>query len=76
MDDLCKEAERLVLQYPDTKEHVEVRKLQMQEQLKDVVLSARKHLERLQQMQNLQSYFQEYRDLIAWISRLKNTIER
>lgn len=76
VNDLCEEAKRLVSLYPDTKEHVEVRRLQMQEQLKDVVQSANNYFEKLQQMQNLQSYFQEYRDFIAWISRLKNTIER
>uniref|UniRef100_A0A158QA40 Spectrin beta chain n=1 Tax=Enterobius vermicularis TaxID=51028 RepID=A0A158QA40_ENTVE len=75
VNDLCEEAKRLVSLYPDTKEHVEVRRLQMQEQLKDVVQSANNYFEKLQQMQNLQSYFQEYRDFIAWISRLKNTIE-
>ncbi|MFH4980275.1 hypothetical protein AB6A40_006984 [Gnathostoma spinigerum] len=72
--DLSKEAERLVTAYPDTKSHLEVRRIQMEEQLKDVTIASRKHLEKLDQMQNLQSYFQEHRDLIAWIRRLQHTI--
>uniref|UniRef100_F1KPH2 Spectrin beta chain n=1 Tax=Ascaris suum TaxID=6253 RepID=F1KPH2_ASCSU len=72
--DLCREAERLISLYPDTKEHLEVRRMEMEEQLKDVVNASRTYLERLQQMQNLQSYFQEHRDLIAWIRRLQHTV--
>lgn len=53
-----------------------VRKMEMEEQLKDVIGAARKHWEKLRQMQNLQSYFQENRDLIAWIKRLQHTITR
>lgn len=48
----------------------------MESQLNDLVSVARKHLEKLQQMQNLQSYFQEHRDLIAWIKRLQHAITR
>ncbi|VDM44604.1 unnamed protein product [Toxocara canis] len=58
----------------EKQEHVEVRRMEMEEQLKDVLNASRTYLERLQQMQNLQSYFQEHRDLIAWIRRLQHTV--
>ncbi|VDM96556.1 unnamed protein product [Thelazia callipaeda] len=74
VNDLCREAERLISLYPDTQEHLVVRKMGMEEQLKDVMSTANKYLEKLQQMQNLQSYFQEHRDLIAWIKRLQHAI--
>uniref|UniRef100_A0A915PUP8 Spectrin beta chain n=1 Tax=Setaria digitata TaxID=48799 RepID=A0A915PUP8_9BILA len=74
VNDLSKEAERLISLYPDTQEHLVVRKMGMEEQLKDVVSTANKYYEKLQQMQNLQSYFQEHRDLISWISRLQHAI--
>lgn len=48
----------------------------MEEQLKDVISTASKYYEKLQQMQNLQSYFQEHRDLITWIKRLQHAITR
>lgn len=56
--ELCKEAERLVAQYPDTRDHVEVRRLEMEEQLKDVVNTGRQRELKLQQALRLQSYFQ------------------
>lgn len=62
--------------YPDTQEHLVIRKMGMEEQLKDVISTANKYYERLQQMRNLQSYFQEHRDLITWIKRLQHTITR
>ncbi|VBB25988.1 unnamed protein product, partial [Acanthocheilonema viteae] len=74
VNDLSREAERLISLYPDTQEHLVVRKMGMEEQLKDVISTANKYYEKLQQMRNLQSYFQEHRDLITWIKRLQHTI--
>lgn len=53
-----------------------MRKMGMEEQLKDVISTANKYYEKLQQMRNLQSYFQEHRDLITWIKRLQHAITR
>ncbi|VDK88570.1 unnamed protein product, partial [Litomosoides sigmodontis] len=74
VNDLSREAERLISLYPDTQEHLVVRKMGMEEQLKDVISTASKYYEKLQQMRNLQSYFQEHRDLITWIKRLQHAI--
>uniref|UniRef100_A0A0N4T6E9 PH domain-containing protein n=1 Tax=Brugia pahangi TaxID=6280 RepID=A0A0N4T6E9_BRUPA len=74
VNDLSREAERLMSLYPDTQEHLVVRKMGMEEQLKDVISTANKYYEKLQQMRNLQSYFQEHRDLIMWIKRLQHAI--
>ncbi|KAK6022938.1 spectrin repeat-containing domain protein, partial [Ostertagia ostertagi] len=56
--ELCREAERLWTAFPNTREHLEVRKMDMEEQLKDILEGTRRHHERLQQMESLQSYFQ------------------
>uniref|UniRef100_A0A1I7X9F8 PH domain-containing protein n=1 Tax=Heterorhabditis bacteriophora TaxID=37862 RepID=A0A1I7X9F8_HETBA len=43
--ELCREAERLWTAFPNTREHLEVRKMDMEEQLKDIVEGAHKHHE-------------------------------
>lgn len=58
VNELCRDAERLWTQYPYTKEHLSVRTLDMQEQLKDILSGAQRHYEKLQHMESLQSYFQ------------------
>uniref|UniRef100_A0A914XIB6 Spectrin alpha chain n=1 Tax=Plectus sambesii TaxID=2011161 RepID=A0A914XIB6_9BILA len=74
VNDLCKEAERLETQFPDTKDHLEVRRQEMEEQLKDVLGASRRHHDRLTQAEQLQAYFQEYRDLMAWIKVMQATV--
>ncbi|KHJ79774.1 spectrin repeat-containing domain protein [Oesophagostomum dentatum] len=56
--ELCREAERLWTAFPNTREHLEVRKMDMEEQLKDILEGTRRHQERLQHMESLQAYFQ------------------
>lgn len=58
MAELCREAERLWTAFPNTRQHLEVRKMDMEEQLKDILEGTRKHQERLQHMESLQAYFQ------------------
>lgn len=55
---MCREAERLWTAFPNTREHLEVRKMDMEEQLKDILEGTRRHHERLQHMESLQAYFQ------------------
>ncbi|WKY08955.1 hypothetical protein Q1695_001825 [Nippostrongylus brasiliensis] len=72
--ELCREAERLWTAFPNTREHLEVRKMDMEEQLKDILEGTRKHHERLQHMESLQAYFQEYRELMQWMKRMQTVM--
>ncbi len=56
--ELCREAERLESQFPDTRDHLEVRRQEMEDVLKDVLSASRRHFDRLTQAQQLQAYFQ------------------
>ncbi|KAK6758912.1 hypothetical protein RB195_016254 [Necator americanus] len=69
--ELCREAERLWTSFPNTREHLEVRKMDMEEQLKDILEGTRRHHERLQHMESLQAYFQEYRELMQWMKAMQ-----
>ncbi|VDO69394.1 unnamed protein product [Heligmosomoides polygyrus] len=72
--ELCREAERLWTAFPNTRQHLEVRKMDMEEQLKDILEGTRKHQERLQHMESLQAYFQEYRELMQWMKRMQTVM--
>ncbi|KAL6743755.1 hypothetical protein Aduo_016762 [Ancylostoma duodenale] len=72
--ELCREAERLWTAFPNTREHLEVRKMDMEEQLKDILEGTRRHHERLQHMESLQAYFQEYRELMQWMKAMQATM--
>ncbi|CAJ0961940.1 unnamed protein product, partial [Mesorhabditis belari] len=72
--ELCREADRLEALFPYTKQHLEGRKMEMTMLLNDIMESANKHQERLKYTEQLQSYFQEHRELISWVKRLFTTI--
>ena len=72
--ELCREADRMIQQFPRTQEHLEVRRLELEEQLKDIRDEARKFQDRLTQAQNNQAYFHDHRDLMAWIRQMQTTI--
>lgn len=59
------ECERLIGQYPDTREHLEVRRSEMQDQLRDVQAAAAQREQKLRQAELLQSYFDDYRELMS-----------
>ncbi|KAI1720497.1 spectrin repeat domain-containing protein [Ditylenchus destructor] len=70
VNEICKEADRIIQQFSRTQEHLEVRRMELIEQLKDVQEGGRKISERLAQAQNNQAYFQEYRDLMNWVRHM------
>jgi len=74
VNELCREADRMIQQFPRTQEHLEVRRLELEEQLKDIKDEARKFQDRLTQAQNNQAYFQDYRDLMVWIRQMESSI--
>ncbi|GMS78986.1 hypothetical protein PENTCL1PPCAC_1161 [Pristionchus entomophagus] len=72
--ELCTDAERLAVLYPQTRSHLEIRRLDMEEQLKDILESMDKHYSKLREAELLQAYFQEHRELMAWIRRVQELI--
>lgn len=58
VSDVCKEADKIIQLFPRTQDHLEVRRSELIEQLKDVQDGGRKFSERLSQAQNNQAYFQ------------------
>uniref|UniRef100_A0A183IDZ9 Calponin-homology (CH) domain-containing protein n=1 Tax=Soboliphyme baturini TaxID=241478 RepID=A0A183IDZ9_9BILA len=71
---LCKEAERLISVYPDTQEHIQVRKQEMEDVLRDVQSESATRRAKLTQAEELQNYFDEYRNLSTWIHDKYNAI--
>ncbi|KAI6189412.1 Karst [Aphelenchoides bicaudatus] len=72
--ELCIEADRLSALFPQTLEHLEVRRSELTEQLKDIQEAAFKYSDRLDQARNKQAYFQEWRELISWIQEMRTKI--
>lgn len=70
IDQLSQEAERLTASFPDAREHIESRQQELLDQLADVQSAARQRGQKLRQAQHLQAYFDEYRNLMAWINEM------
>lgn len=64
VENLSRVAERLISQYPNTREHLDVRRQDMADVLKDVLSASRQKYERLKHAEQLQAYFDNYRDLM------------
>lgn len=67
---VVKEAKRLAEIYPDAKEHIEVKRDETNETWSELLEKAIARKEKLQQAEQLQAYFDEYRDLMAWINEM------
>ncbi|XP_065360785.1 spectrin beta chain, non-erythrocytic 5 isoform X2 [Calliphora vicina] len=70
VNSVMNEANNLAEIYPDAKEHIEVKRDETIEAWADVTEKSNVRKEKLQQAEQLQSYFDEYRDLIAWINEM------
>lgn len=64
------EARRLAEIYPDAKEHIEVKREEMIELWTELVEKTVARKDKLKQSEQLQAYFDEYRDLMAWINEM------
>ncbi|KAI3422187.1 hypothetical protein GPALN_012720 [Globodera pallida] len=71
---LCTEADRIVQAFPRTAEHLEVRRGELVEQLKDVREVTDRLSDRIEQAQKNYAYFQEFRGLMAWSRQMYATI--
>ncbi|XP_037904390.1 spectrin beta chain, non-erythrocytic 1 isoform X3 [Hermetia illucens] len=70
VESVLEEAGKLSDIYPDAKEHIEVKRDETIDAWSDLNDKAATRKEKLQQAEQLQSYFDEYRDLIAWINEM------
>ncbi|XP_058061720.1 spectrin beta chain, non-erythrocytic 1 [Anopheles bellator] len=70
LESVVNEAQKLGDTYPDAKEHIEVKRdetIEMWSELKEKTVQRK---EKLMQAEQLQAYFDEYRDLMAWINEM------
>lgn len=67
---VVEEARRLAEIYPDAKEHIEVKRDETSEMWLDLLEKSAIRTEKLNQAEQLQAYFDEYRDLMAWINEM------
>ncbi|XP_052847528.1 spectrin beta chain, non-erythrocytic 5 isoform X3 [Drosophila gunungcola] len=70
VDSVLAEAVKLGEIYPDAKEHIEVKRDETVEAWTDLKEKTGARKNKLSQAEQLQSYFDEYRDLIAWINEM------
>ncbi|ERL92196.1 hypothetical protein D910_09516 [Dendroctonus ponderosae] len=61
---------KLVTEFPDTKEHIDDKKEDTLSAWEDLQLKVEREREYLQQSEQLQSYFDEYQELLAWINEM------
>ncbi|XP_003379113.1 putative spectrin repeat-containing domain protein [Trichinella spiralis] len=74
VETLCKEAERLVSNYPDTAEHLDVRKQEMMEVFNELNQEGKNQRTKLEHAEQLQAYFEQFHDLINWINGMQTMI--
>ncbi|XP_023176009.2 spectrin beta chain, non-erythrocytic 1 isoform X1 [Drosophila hydei] len=70
VDSVLAEAVKLGEIYPDAREHIEVKRDETVEAWTDLKEKTNARKGKLNQAEQLQSYFDEYRDLIAWINEM------
>ncbi|XP_017057853.1 spectrin beta chain, non-erythrocytic 1 isoform X2 [Drosophila ficusphila] len=70
VDSVLAEAVKLGEIYPDAREHIEVKRDETVEAWSELREKTAARKNKLSQAEQLQSYFDEYRDLIAWINEM------
>ncbi|XP_071454610.1 spectrin beta chain, non-erythrocytic 5 isoform X3 [Hetaerina americana] len=65
---LVEEAHRLGSLFPDAQDHIESKKEEAAESWNELEAHAAERKDKLGQRERLQAYFQEYRELMAWIN--------
>ncbi|XP_053397827.1 spectrin alpha chain, non-erythrocytic 1-like isoform X5 [Mercenaria mercenaria] len=74
VESITKEAERLISQFPDAQEHIAAKHEEMVQAWNILVEKAAMRKEKLNQAEQLQLYFNDYRELTAWISEMMAVI--
>ncbi|XP_071037774.1 spectrin beta chain [Parasteatoda tepidariorum] len=67
---LVEEARRLATQFPDAKEHIDVKHEDVAEAWNQLLEKSAERKDKLQQAEQLQAYFDDYRELMAWSSEM------
>ncbi|XP_059148013.1 spectrin beta chain, non-erythrocytic 2-like isoform X3 [Physella acuta] len=70
VESITKEAERLISTYPDAQEHIAAKHEEMVGAWNKLVEKAAVRKEKLSQAEQLQLYFNDYRELTAWVSEM------
>lgn len=70
VESVLEEAKKLGEAYPDAKDHIEVKREDMGEAWSNLSEKNAQRKEKLKQAEQLQAYFDEYRDLMAWINEM------
>lgn len=70
VESVQKEAVKLCETFPDAREHIEVKKEETVEIWSELVDKSQQRKDKLAQAEQLQAYFDEYRDLMAWINEM------
>ncbi|XP_040070142.1 spectrin beta chain, non-erythrocytic 1 [Ixodes scapularis] len=65
---LLREARRLGETFPDAREHIEVKREEVSEAWNTLLGRSRQRGDKLRQAEQLQAYFDEYRELMAWMN--------
>ncbi|KAJ6217266.1 hypothetical protein RDWZM_008423 [Blomia tropicalis] len=71
---LMEEANNLAASFPDIKNEIDGRKNNVEFAWNRLNEMKRDHMERLKQIETIQSYFDEYRELITWINEMQALI--
>ncbi|XP_012280338.1 spectrin beta chain, non-erythrocytic 5 isoform X2 [Orussus abietinus] len=70
VESVMAEASRLAELFPDAREHIAVKHEEADEAWNDLLEKAAQRQSKLAQAEQLQAYFDEYRDLISWINEM------
>jgi len=70
VESVTEEAGRLASLFPDAREHIAVKHEDTQDAWGDLLEKSAQRRDKLQQAEQLQAYFDEYRDLMAWINEM------
>ncbi|XP_076029013.1 spectrin beta chain, non-erythrocytic 5 kst isoform X3 [Oratosquilla oratoria] len=70
VESVVEEAKRLAELFPDAREHISVKHEETVEAWNDLLDKSAQRKDKLYQAEKLQSYFDDYRELIAWINEI------
>ncbi|XP_043484059.1 spectrin alpha chain [Leptopilina heterotoma] len=70
VEGVIEEASRLAELFPDAREHIAVKHEEADEAWVELLKKAAQRRSKLSQAEQLQAYFDEYRDLISWINEM------
>ncbi|KAL1471295.1 hypothetical protein MTO96_023750 [Rhipicephalus appendiculatus] len=68
VETLLREARRLAETFPDAREHIEAKQEQVSEAWSTLLNRSHQRGDKLHQAEQLQAYFDEYRELMAWLN--------